>query len=65
MAELPEIKVNIEQSIHARLREAVQSIYDQHGVRVDSLFVSWIGIPEQGRPLGQLVGQLSLQTTSH
>jgi hypothetical protein len=65
MAQLPEIKVTIEQSIHAALREVVQSIYDHHSIRVDSLRVEWIGTQQCGDPMSQLVGTIVLQTTSY
>lgn len=37
-----QVKVSIEAAVHNTIAEVVQSIFNQYGVRVDSIGVQWI-----------------------
>jgi hypothetical protein len=41
MAEQPSITVSIEASLHAALRNVLQSLANEHGVRVTDVTVEW------------------------
>ena len=38
------VKVSIETAVHAALREMLQSIYDNNGLRIDEIRVAWLCI---------------------
>jgi len=63
MAEIPKITVIVEQAVSSALREVLQAVMDQHGIRIDQLSARWIDIstPADERAL---VGQLEITSTT-
>ena len=48
MADASEITVSVERAFHDRLKDAIQEISKQHGIRVHDLRVDWLVT----RPIG-------------
>lgn len=59
-----EVKVAIERAIHDRLRDVIQAIADQHGIRVESVSVDWSTHRAFGEKPAHTVSTISAQTRS-
>lgn len=44
MAEIPGIKAEVTDAIHAAFRDVAQNIFDQHGIIVKDVMIDWIDL---------------------
>lgn len=56
------IEISLEAVAHDAIKETVQGIYDQTGIRVDEIKLSWIDESIPGSPHVKLAG-IELRTT--
>ena len=64
MARAEGIKVAVERAIHDALRESIQRIADQHGIKVHDVNVVWYtSVPMAGKP-SHFVTAISARTES-
>lgn len=45
-----DITVSVEKAVHNVMHDAVQAIYDQHGIIVHGVNVEWVDVSTMGQP---------------
>lgn len=60
-----DISVVVERCVHDTLRDVVQRISDQHGIRVDAFTVRWMNASTAGEEKYLVVGVEAHTATGH
>lgn len=61
MAQIPDIKVTIEQAIHKTVADLLQKIADEYGIRIEQISARWIDASTVGEDRA-IVREVELQT---
>ena len=59
------IAVAVEKAVHNAMREMAQAIWDQHGICVKSVRISWVDMSSIGKPRDLLVDEIEAETLTN
>jgi len=64
MAKGTDLNVAIEAAVHNAIRDMAKTVYDNHGLRLSDVEISWVDVSTVGKP-AYLIGEVSARTISN